>query len=177
MTIKPYAGARTMYIFVAIFAVIVELFLFVDVNHQYTIADVIRMVVITAVMALLIFAGYVAENRTFELDRDGCTVILGRFRKTYTWDSMQIKRYEDFSAAFGCGAFMFRGVVFCTHKAKRPYLIPVALYCTFRHPFSYIYITFIPKTVSERQPIPYGVDKATFLANMAEWNVAIEGMK
>lgn len=39
---------------------------------------------------------YIALGRTIIMDENGCEVCLGKYKKMYLWDELQVKRVEDY---------------------------------------------------------------------------------
>lgn len=126
---------------------------------------------------IVLIPALIAEGRTFLLDKDGCTVCFGKYRKKYLWNELKTKRIEEHDLPT-----MLRGrfsppylkeAIFSPFKIHKPKMIRANVYCLF-HPFSCIYINFALKDVKYENGRHYEVDEEEFIEKMNQWSVTLE---
>lgn len=139
------------------------------------------MPVVLLIFGFLFGRMLVAVGRTFYFHPNGCTVTFLCYRKEYTWNEFKIKQYVDCSRAFAT----YRGSVykscaeFSSNGVRRFSKLKAETYCEWFHPFSFIYVYFLPEEYKRKElkwtyvPGIYTVDESEFKGKMKEWGVDI----
>lgn len=85
---------------------------------------------------------YIALGRTIIMDENGCEVCLGKYKKMYLWDELQVKRVEDYRYTLSYKYPYLSGVIFSPRKIYKPRWLDPVLYNAFVHPLSFFYVYF-----------------------------------
>ncbi len=127
------------------------------------------------VFLLLLIPVTISSCRTLVMDREGCTVTLLWFKRTYHWEDLQVKRYvryDDELSFWGCRTyFNSTGAEFSLKKAAIPFKGLFRVYSLLRYPFSFFYVHFQkPRSLfSEREDF-----ENAFRKTMREWQVDMQ---
>lgn len=110
----------------------------------------------TCGVLLIVLCNRIATGRTIIMDKEGCTVLFGRYRKHYYWNELILKRYVfDYSGLgdeirrSGIGIMYREGIIFSKHKAKQLKWMSTYTYCYFMKPLSSIFVYFYPLGISD----------------------------
>ena len=123
-----------------------------------------------------------SNERTVEMNAEGCMVRFLWYKKFYRWDELQVKRLADYRYCnWGWNRYAKvieydEGAEFSLKPVKRREGTSPPSYCVW-HPLTYIYVNFRNKAAEEAPKSSEHVcevDKEFFLAKMAEWGVVLE---
>ena len=111
---------------------------------------------------------------TVIIDERGCTKILGKYRKRYLWEELQVRKI-----CTPIGSYR-EGILFAT-KQKFPHLRDPRIYFLM-HPFSSFVVNFKGQNMGSGINNGYydksiekcSVDKKLLLARLAEWGIELE---
>lgn len=138
--------------------------------------------------------GYFAYNRTIYLDKNGCTIKCGIFKKNYLWTEIKSCKYFCFPTkskikANNRPAYKnSHGIEFFFKPKKRRNKVNPLNYLE-RHPFnfSYVFVTFPYKPtmykkdyiqIRETNVHYYFVDEQElFVKKLKEWGLVIDGIE
>ena len=117
---------------------------------------------------------WVSVDRKLTMDENGCTVEFYGFKRYYKWEEFKVKQIIDQRNSLGYDLYD-KGVIFCKHKVRRPRWLKISKYCGLVHPWSIVYVNFIPEKKSgwdiEKYSHSMAVDEKEFMACMKEWNI------
>lgn len=108
----------------------------------------------TCIILITPICNRIATGRTIIMDKEGCTVLFGRYRKHYYWNELILKRYVfDYSGLgdrlHGIEIMYREGVIFSKHKAKQLKWMSTYTYCYYIRPLSSIFVYFYPLGISD----------------------------
>ena len=119
----------------------------------------------------------IAYGRTFRLDENGCTVILGKHKRSIAWQEFPHVYRFDYSHNHHASLGLHGGVAFSAKPIKHPMRILPHLYC-YLHPRSFVYINFIDskRVKGGRNYIDsYCANETELMAKLDKWGVTIGG--
>lgn len=96
----------------------------------------------------------IATGRTIIMDKEGCTVLFGRYRKQYRWNELNVKKYIFSYSGLGdrphgIGIMYREGVVFLKHRTKLLKWMSTYTYCYDVRPLSSIFVYFYPLGIND----------------------------
>lgn len=140
--------------------------------------DIIYALITGIVLQIIALRGWISVDRKLTMDEFGCEVDFYGFKRHYRWEEFKVKQLIDQRNAIGHKNPYDKGVTFCTHKIRKPKWIKIGEYCSIMHPWSVVYVEFIPEKMSRWDPGEYqhsmATDEKEFLARMKEWNIELE---
>ena len=133
-------------------------------------------------LSIIGFRGFVALARTFVIDQEGVTIILGKFSRKYSWADFTIRRIEP-EYKFAQTPLIFRlptykdgGAFFTVEPCLKRPTENCALYSAIYRPWKCFFVSFVP----DEQMYPgydegiYVVNKQVFLDKLNEWGVEVD---
>ena len=159
--------------------------------------------ILTFFLCWMALCEWIGKNRTFIMEKSGCTICFYHYKKFYTWEELAIKRWEDYTRYSYLKPFLinrhemyYEGIFFSRYPIRKPkWMLPVELF-TIRRPMSCFCVNFYPYGITEehgnychpstkelglsakkrREPEVYPVEKKVFINYMKLWNVDIEDL-
>ena len=126
---------------------------------------------------------FITMGKIITLTPEGCTIKLFCWEKSYTWDQMKTKQWEDYSNSL---TRMYQGGVFLSpYREREKFIIYPDMYCLLLspHPFASVYIFFkVPggkeiRKKSGKEDIPgYEADEQELREKFAKWGVEMDGV-
>lgn len=134
----------------------------------------------TAIMLTIVFRYAAAVLKIVEYSKTGCTVSFFLYSKTYPWEQLCVKRFEDYSCTYSYKRQFDEGVFFSVKPLRRPKHLGPCEVCMIKHPFTSFFVTF--PSIGNPQgdlfyPAPYRVDKESFLNLMVQYRVVLDGIQ
>ena len=152
MEIKPCAEDRISVIGIWIAIIVIEIA--VILVSKFHALFVIGIVLLDAVLCISAIRDFIYLSRTVQLDREGCTFSLWRFRKTYQWDSLKVQLCDDRHFTFSDSDVSGPGLLICPKTANYDHKIAAMTFCRKKHPFSSVYLRF--ETAKDKHPTVTG---------------------
>jgi len=104
------------------------------------------VIIVCAVLDVLLFIvgfiDWVYFSRTILLTSYGCTFILGKRTKEFTWDEMHLELVENSSFFFGDSEIPCEGVILSVKPILKPLCVGAMTYCRFSHPSASVFVRF-----------------------------------
>ena len=126
---------------------------------------------------IIIICEYIAYGRIFEFSSEGISVSIGKYKRLYLWDELEVKRYFHDTGG-GFADFSYGGAEFYYTKIKRSSLIKPSVWCRLRHPVSYIFVNFYTEEKNKYEiatyPRLYPVNEMEFKEMLFSWGVRME---
>lgn len=149
----------------AVIAIVAEVFL-CFVLSWHTIA-----ITICSILNLALSVVYTVDLlylcRIIILDETGCSFAVGKYKKVFSWNEINIQYVNNSSFRFGDSEIPGEGVILSANKISKPRYIGAMTYCRFTHPFTSVFICFgsSPSNIKKNSAkFVYG----GFFANRAE---------
>ena len=120
---------------------------------------------------------WIATNRKITISQNGCIVRFLWYKKEYPWGELKVKRFADYTNAYGYKSPYLGGAEFSPNMIHKPRWLRPLEYSILFHPFSFFFVYFFPKELSktDRQyPMIYTVDEAFFREKMKEWDIQLQ---
>ena len=155
--------------------------------------DIIPVLIISlAFFVIMTIRMIMIYYRTIVIDETGITVRFLMLQKTYRWEKIKTKRYVDYSFIDRQPGFEKKngyrlesqdyqaGALFLPKKMRKRIDMYPELYCEIYHPWSCVFINFTNTSHSDQKSkiedlSGYVVDEIEFFAQLAEWNVFLDG--
>lgn len=130
---------------------------------------------IAFLIGIEVILGVIVMSYTLIMDEKGCTVLWGKYKRTYEWEKFSIIRLEKNILTQGYSEC----VLFSVYPIKKAKIRDPISYCQYRHPFTCFAVFFIPpeaKRMNLKIFEVYEIEKEEFLSKMKEWGVQISGI-
>lgn len=114
-------------------------------------------------------------GRTFRLDENGATVILGKHKRSVAWTKFSHVYRFDYSHKHHASLGLHGGVAFSTKPINHPMRMLPTLYC-YLHPRSFIYVNFTDPNRVKRglnYVDNYCANETELMAKLDRWGVTI----
>lgn len=139
-------------------------------------------VVSSTILFFMSTRALISLGRTLIFDYQGCTVCLGKYKKTYKWNDFRVIRLEEYKSSLGQKvSHNMKGIVFSPKQNYRLSWIMPGENSALIAPFSLIYVYLV--NVSEYDKLKkagpyftYIAEEQMFLRKLIEWDVIIENM-
>ena len=136
-----------------------------------------------AALCYLEIRHFITMGKIITLTPEGCTIKLFCWKKSYTWDQMKTKQWEDYSNSLT--RIYQGGVFFSPYREREKFIIYPDKYCLLLspHPFASVYIFFkVPgeeeiRKKSGKEDIPgYEADEKELREKFTKWGVEMDGV-
>lgn len=182
MTVKaPFQAAVT--ILVLCMGIGYEIWLLQQIDWSNP-ESIILMIILSAVMIITIwyiFCLVFETSKKLIMDKEGCTVSVLGYKKTYKWEELCVKQIvynTSISSRRSYDTQYIEGVIFSPQPVKRKNLAYITSYERTRYWKTLFYVNFVLEG-KKKQPYMglYEVEKEEFLSKMQEWGVELEDMR
>lgn len=133
---------------------------------------------IFSLVYLVLFVPFVlATGKTVSLTRDGCEIRFLFYRRTYSWDDFKVKRVENYSEVLSYKRTYDAGIFFSVSHLQRIRWMGPVEQSAISHPLKTFFVIFhmeAPNKAVAYYPIPYEVDKNSFINMLSQWGIVLQ---
>lgn len=146
--------------------------------------DIIFIIIMSGFMIIAIwyiFCSIFETSKKLIMDKEGCTVSVWGYKKTYKWKELCVKQIvynTGIGSRKSCNTQYIESVIFSLQPVKRKKQAYITSHEKTRYWKTLFYVNFVLEG-KKKQPYMglYEVEKEEFLSKMQEWGVELEDMR
>lgn len=146
--------------------------------------SIILMIILSAVVIITIW--YILclvfeTSKKLIMDKEGCTVSVWGYKKTYKWEELCVKQIvynTGIGSRKSCNTQYIESVIFSPQPVKRKKQAYITSYEKTRYWKTIFYVNFVLEGKKKQSYMGlYEVEKEEFFSKMQEWGVELEDMR
>ena len=146
--------------------------------------DIIFIIIMSGFMVIAIwyiFRSIFETSKKLIMDKEGCTVSVWGYKKTYKWEELCVKQIvynTGIGSRKSCNTQYIESVIFSPQPVKRKKQEYITSYEKTRYWKTIFYVNFVLEGKKKQSYMGlYEVEKEEFFSKMQEWGVELEDMR
>lgn len=129
---------------------------------------IFALILVTTGLGIFYLDIFLYLGRTFILDENGCTMILGKHQRSYEWAELYVQYYEYSPEKRDTTPLIPGSGIVISRRPVKSFPEGPMSYCLYRHPISSVFFRFTLKDTNDENARPRNTKGAFFYGYMVE---------